>query len=107
MLMNRGRPVNSQIRQNMVEILHFMGKGYGYEIYRHYRKIFPQVTLRSIYYHLSKGVKLNIFKIATVQKEKGEYSWGGEVEKTYYELDDNAKPTAPDRVKNYFDSLSS
>ena len=32
--MARGRPVKSLIRQNVVEILYIMGKGYGYDIYK-------------------------------------------------------------------------
>jgi len=56
--MKKGRPVKSEIRQNMVEILHFIPKAYGYELYKVYVAIFPKVTLRSIYYHLKKGVDL-------------------------------------------------
>ena len=55
--MPKGRPVKSEIRQNIVEILYFMKQGYGYEIYKAYVKIFPKVTMRSIYYHLKKGNK--------------------------------------------------
>ena len=46
--MKKGRPVRSEIRQNIVEILHFIKKAYGYEIYKIYVAIFPKVTLRSI-----------------------------------------------------------
>jgi len=53
--MPKGRPVKSEIRQNIVEILYFMKQGYGYEIYKVYVAIFPKVTMRSIYYHLRKG----------------------------------------------------
>jgi len=48
----RGRPVKSEIRQNIVEILFYLKRAYGYDIYKVYIKIFPKVTLRSIYYHL-------------------------------------------------------
>ena len=47
--MPRGRPIKSAIRQNVVEILYFLKKGYGYDIYKAYRDIFPAVTMRSIY----------------------------------------------------------
>jgi len=102
--MPKGRPVKSEIRQNIVEILYFMKQGYGYEIYKVYVAIFPKVTMRSIYYHLRKGVDLNEFKISKIEKEKGDYSWGGEAEKIYYSLGDNAKPLVNEKVKEYFES---
>ena len=102
--MPKGRPVKSEIRQNIVEILYFMKQGYGYEIYKVYVAIFPKVTMRSIYYHLRKGVDLNEFKISKIEREKGDYSWGGEAEKIYYSLGDNAKPLVNEKVKEYFES---
>lgn len=101
--MPRGRPIKSDIRQNMVEILFFMKQGYGYEIYKAYIAIFPKVTMRSIYYHLKKGTALGEFKVDKIEKEKGNYSWGGEAEKIYYVLGDNAKPTGNEKAKEYFD----
>ena len=68
--MPKGRPVKSEIRQNIVEILYFMKQGYGYEIYKAYIAIFPKVTMRSIYYHLKKGTSLGEFKVSKVEKEK-------------------------------------
>jgi len=101
--MPKGRPVKSEIRQNIVEILYFMKEGYGYDIYRIYKALFPKVTMRSIYYHLKKGVSLGEFKVHKIQKEKGNYSWGGEVEKIYYALGEKANPSMNQRVKEYFD----
>lgn len=101
--MPRGRPIKSEIRQNIIEILFFMKKGYGYEIYKVYIAIFPKVTMRSIYYHLKKGTDLKEFKVEKIEKEKGDYSWGAEAEKIYYALDDKAKPVSNDKVKEYFD----
>lgn len=101
--MVRGRPVKSQIRKNIIEILYFMKEGYGYDIYKVYIAIFPKVTMRSIYYHLNKGVKTKEFKISQVKTEKGDYSWGKSVEKIYYTLGDDAKPNGLDRVKKYFE----
>jgi len=98
----RGRPVESNIRQNIVEILYFMKKGHGYEIYKVYRNIFPAVTMRSIYYHLKKGVETKEFKVAEIKKENGNYSWGGQAEKIYYTLGKEAKPKIDKRVKKYF-----
>lgn len=103
--MPRGRPVKSQIRQNIIEILYFLGKAYGYDIYKVYKGVYPRVTLRSIYYHLRKGVQLGEFNVEKIEKEKGNYSWGGEAEKIYYVLGPNAKPTADHHVKEYLDSI--
>ena len=102
--MKKGRPIRSEIRQNVVEILHFINKAYGYEIYKVYVVIFPKVTLRSIYYNLRKGVDLGEFQVSKVEKQKGDYSWGTEAEKIYYSLGPNAKPLGNDRVKEYVES---
>ena len=102
--MKKGRPVKSEIRQNMVEILHHIKKAYGYEIYKIYVSIFPKVTLRSIYYHLKKGISLGEFQIHKVEREKGDYSWGTEAEKIYYSLGPHAKPVGNDRVKEYIET---
>lgn len=88
----RGRPINSIIRQNMVEILFILGNAYGYDIYKNYIEKFPKVTLRSIYYHLKKGLDTAEFEIERIEKEKGEYSWGETAEKIYYRLGKNASP---------------
>ena len=102
----KGRPVKSEIRQNIIEILYHIKKAYGYEIYKAYVRIFPKVTLRSIYYHLKKGVALGELQILNIEKEKGDYSWGAEAEKIYYGLGPNAKPIGSDRVKGYFDTVN-
>lgn len=80
-----------------------MKQGYGYEIYKAYIALFPKVTMRSIYYHLKKGVDLNEFKVEKIEKEKGDYSWGGEAEKIYYSLGDKAKPVGNNKVKEFFE----
>ena len=100
--MLRGRPIKSEIRQNIIEILYFIKEGYGYDIYRTYITIFPKVTMRSIYYHLKKGVDLHEFKVSRIQKEKGDYSWGPEAEKIYYSLGENAKPAGNEKAREYF-----
>src|SRR3989338_4197648 len=100
----KGRPTQSQIRQNMVEILYYQKKAYGYEIYKTYVRIFPKVTLRVIYYHLKKGVALGEFLIHKIELEKGDYSWGGEAEKIYYTLGPQAKPTGNAQITEYFRS---
>jgi len=102
--MAKGRPAKSQIRQNIVEILFFLKEGYGYNIYSVYKNIFPDVTMRSIYYHLKKGTATGEFKISKVEKEKGDFSWGSEVEKVYYGLGPNAKPTGNQRIREFVES---
>lgn len=102
----RGRPVKSVIRQNLIEILYFLGDGYAYEIYKIYSNIFPRVTMRSVYYHLKKGVNLGIFKIKEIRKEQGQYSWGPQVEKIYYSLDKWAEPAGNLLVKDYLNQIS-
>ncbi len=97
----RGRPVNSVIRQNIVELLFRLGKAYGYDLYKYYVEIFPKVTLRSIYYHLKKGIELGEFEIEKIEKEKGDYSWGEMAEKIYYKLGNNASPKGDPKVKQY------
>jgi hypothetical protein len=101
--MPRGRPVFSVIRQNIIEILYFMKEGYAYEIYKIYKQIFPKVTMRSIYYHLKKGTSIDEFKVKEIRKEKGTFSWGSEVEKTYFELGTKAEPKLDPQVKEFFD----
>ncbi len=100
--MARGRPTKSQIRQNMIEILAHIKAAYGYDIYKVYISIFPKVTIRSIYYHLKKGVSLGEFIVAKIEKEKGDYSWGGEAEKIYYSLGPQAKVQGSEEVKRHF-----
>lgn len=97
--MARGRPVKSQIRQNIVEILHHMKEGYGYDIYRLYKEVFPSVSMRVIYYHLKKGTDLGEFRINKIAKENGNFSWGNEAEKIYYSLGNEAQPIGNERVR--------
>ncbi len=105
--MKRGRPLGSQIRQNIVEILYFIKSGYGYDIFKIYKAVFPKVTMRSIYYHLRKGVSTGEFKVEKIEKVQGEYSWGPEAEKIFYTLGKNAKPKMDKRVKAYLDKKKS
>lgn len=99
--MVKGRPVKSQIRQNIVEILHYLGEGYGYRVAKMYNEIFPQVTQRSIYYHLQKGILTKEIEMHKIEQEEGEFSWGSVVEKKYYALGKNAEAKGDKRVKEY------
>ncbi|MFC1690708.1 hypothetical protein ACFL0W_00880 [Nanoarchaeota archaeon] len=105
--MPRGRPVKSQIRQNVIEILAVVGKAYGYEIFKIYKQIFPKVTLRSIYYHLQKGIDLGEIKADEVKIEQGNFSWGGTVEKKYYALGPSAQPQGDPQVKAFVEKQKS
>ncbi len=102
--MGRGRPVGSSVRQNMQEVLYFLGSAHGYHIFKVYKELYPKITLRAIYYHLRKGKELEEFKVANVKKEGGNYSWGTEAEKIYYELGPNATPRGDQRVKILLDA---
>ncbi|MBI4450481.1 hypothetical protein HY642_00775 [Candidatus Woesearchaeota archaeon] len=99
----RGRPIGSLIRQNIIEILHRLGKGYGYEIHKIYKRIFPPCTREVVYYNLKRGVALGEFSVEEVKLEQGDYSWGNVVKKTYYKLGPNAKPSGDARVAAYFE----
>ncbi len=99
--MVKGRPVRSRIRQNVVEILYYLGEGYGYQIAKMYNEIFPTVTQRSVYYHLRKGISTKEIEMQKVEQEKGEFSWGNIVEKKYYVLGRNAEPKGEKRVKEF------
>ena len=97
------RKPKSEIRQNIVEILYFLKKGYGYDIYQIYKQLFSRTTMRNIYYHLKKGTELEEFKVNQIKSEKGNYTWGDTAEKVYYELGKQASPRIDKRVKNFLE----
>lgn len=99
----RGRPVKSAIRQNIIDILFHMKKGYGYEIHKIYLDLFSGVSQRVIYYHLKKGLDTQEFIIENIKREKGNYSWGESAEKIYYALGPQASPINISKVKRYFE----
>ena len=101
--MARGRPVNSEIRQGIVEVLQHLGKGYGYQIHKIYVEIYGNVTREVVYYHLRKGIELGEFEVERISQEPGAYSWGKTVEKIYYRLGPNAAPTMDKRVAEWFE----
>lgn len=101
--MARGRPTKSKVRQNLVNMLHILREGYGYDLYRHYRELFNPVTMRVVYYHLKKGAELGEFQLHKITKERGKFSWGEETRKSYYRLGPEAKPEAVASLKDHFD----
>ena len=86
MATKRGRPVKSTIRDRMKEVLAVLGVSYGYEIYKVYRAAFSKITIRSMYYHLNKGVEIGEFDLVEVKEEKGNYTWGDRTTRRYYTL---------------------
>ena len=83
----RGRPAKSIIRENTLKILNSSAVSlYGYQIYQTYQKTFEPVELRTVYYHLKKGVELGIFKIEKIIKEQGDFTWGSVSERIYYSV---------------------
>ncbi len=101
------RPAGSQIRQNIVEILHFAKSGYGYDVFKAYREIFPKATMRSIYYHLKKGLETGEFRVERIERTKGDYSWGTEAEKTIYALGEKANPKSDKKVREFYEKKQS
>ena len=95
----RGRKVGSLIRDQLVELIYYLGKGYGYELYKLYTKVWGAVTLRSIYYHLNKGSELEIFKINEIEEVNGNYSWGLKAKRIIYSLGPNAHPKGDIKIK--------
>lgn len=89
--MPSGRPPKSIIRDRMSEILAALGTSYGYEIYKVYTAAFSKISLRSMYYHLKKGVELGEFALVGVREEKGDYTWGDATTRCYYVLGKNEK----------------
>lgn len=100
--MPRGRPIGSEIRQRMIDILAVMGKGYGYEIHKIYCELFSPCTREVIYYHLRAGTRLGQFILDKVVSEQGSYSWGKSVEKTYYRLGPAAQPKTSASIEEFF-----
>lgn len=103
--MNRmkGRPIGSKVRQNIIEILYFYKKLYGYEIYKIYTALFPPVSMRLIYYHLKKGIETEEFRIHKIDKKSGNFSWGEDVKNIIYELGPKAEPIILPHVKLYWE----
>ena len=91
----------NQIRQNVIEILFYLGQGYGYQIAKIYNEIFPQVTQRSIYYHLRKGMQTKEIEVHRIKQEEGDFSWGKMVEKIYYTLGEKAEARGEAKVKEF------
>ena len=86
----RGRSLGSPIRDNLIELINYLGPSYGYILFKNYKKVWGNVSLRSIYHHLAKGVELGLFEVKGVEKIEGDYSWGSGVQRTVYKLTSDA-----------------
>lgn len=97
--MGRGRPIKSAVRNRMQMIVDALGVTYGYEIHKAYEEIFEPIELRSMYYHLKKGVQLNDFEEIGVEKVKGPFTWGDVSIRKYYILGPEAGNRATEEVR--------
>ncbi|HIH31680.1 TPA: hypothetical protein HA235_03150 [Candidatus Woesearchaeota archaeon] len=82
----QGRPIGSNVRNNILALLSKDGPMHGYELYQKYIEHYPPVTMRLIYYHLKKGVSIGDLKVHKIEKKKGSYSWGNEVQNIVYSV---------------------
>ena len=103
--MQRGRPTKSTIRDRMSEIINVLGVSYGYEIFKVYTAAFSKISMRSMYYHLNKGVQLGEFTLVGVKIEKGDYTWGDSVVRRYYVLGKSKKPPQNQDLVGIINSL--
>ena len=95
----RGRAVGSAIRDNIVELLFHLGQAHAYGIYQKYKKAFGPVNIRSVYYNLTKGKDLGLFKVVGIENVEGDYSWGPSAERIMYGLTEQAKPKGDPKIK--------
>ncbi|HII29680.1 hypothetical protein COT48_02785 [Candidatus Woesearchaeota archaeon CG08_land_8_20_14_0_20_47_9] len=102
-----GRPVRSAVRENLVELLFFLGKSHGYQLYSLYCRVFPRVTRRAVYYQLKRGLELGFFRVSEVEIRPGNYSWGQTAERVVYALTDKVRPVGDARVKKQLNTLKS
>ena len=56
--MKRGRPTQSVIRQNVVEILYYLRKGYGYQIAKIYNEVFEIFDEGDVYVEIVKYISV-------------------------------------------------
>jgi hypothetical protein len=97
--MKRGRPVGSPIRQRIIDILYYLGEGYGYQIHKIYREAYGDCTREVVYYHLKKGIATGEIEESRIKQEQGDFSWGVIVEKIYYKLGSQANPTMDEEAR--------
>ena len=87
--MKRGRPVKSQIRDNIHTILSAISSSYGYELWRIYQIAmaktgYKPTTSRIFYYHLYKGMELNLWESGGEEHKLNYNSWEGSTSRKLY-----------------------
>lgn len=97
----RGRPTGSRVRDNIVNILYIYEELHGYKIHTVYNELFPEVSRRTIYYHLEKGQETGEITLKKSKVKKGNYSWGDKVRRKYYGVGPKAQPKYDKKIKRY------
>ena len=97
--MGRGRKAGSVARDRMQQVVDALGVSYGYEIFKAYEAAFSPIELRSVYYHLNKGIGLEEFELVGVKAEKGPFTWGDISIRRYYILGPEAKEHASEELR--------
>jgi len=69
-------------------------------------RCFTPLSVRTIYYHLSQGVKLGLFSSVGTQRVKGDYSWGEGVDRNMFKLGPSAAPKGSDEVLKKLQNLA-
>lgn len=98
----KGRPIGSEVRQRIIDILYVYKELHGYEIAKIYCDLYGKVTTRLIYYHLKKGVSLGELSIRKIEQKYGDYSWGNISEIIIYSLGETANPRLNNQIVEYF-----
>ena len=101
-----GRPQVSLIRDRLREVLSVVDRATGYDLHKIYVNVYGKVTIRSIYYNLHTGVLIGYFIVDSIKQERGEFSWGTEVEKKYYSVSAKGKRTVSDDLKKRIVSIA-
>ena len=101
----RGRPLKSDVRDNIVNLLFLLKEAHGYEVCKIYNLLFPKVSQRLIYYHLKKGVSTGELEISKISRVDGDFSWGSDAERIYYKLSKNARPNPNKRTITKFKKI--
>jgi|GEM_PF-2772107 len=81
------RVVRHPVRARIAQILENNSAPlYGYAIYKLYTEKFGPISIRLVYYHLTRGVKERLFVVKQVEEIRGDYSWGNQSMRKYYDL---------------------
>lgn len=100
------RPRNSIIRKRLIDILFYLGKAHGYELWKVYTSIYSNISNRIVYYHLKVGCNFEEFNLEEVNIKNGDFSWGNSAKELIYSLGKNAKPNPNEDLKEKIEQLS-